>query len=150
MSPLPRGGDHDRTRERNVQTVRTYFRLLVERDIDQWIELWAEEARFLMPFMPEGFPDRVEGRKQLERSLRDLLVNYGDYTEDVLAVHPMNYPNLVLAQWHTTAHVVKGPFAGRSYDTDIVGIFRFRDDGKLVEVTEYFHAVQFLKSIGRA
>jgi ketosteroid isomerase-like protein len=148
-TPSPTG-DQAGQRERNVRAVEAYFRMLNERDLDGWVELWADDARFLMPFMPEGFPNRVEGRAPLERAQRELLAAYGDYREDLQAVYPLADATRVLAQWHTTARVAAGPFTGREYDTDLVGIFRFRDDGKLVEVTEYFNAVQFLKAVGRA
>lgn len=135
----------DARRERNVAAVREYFRLQSEPDLDAWIQLWAPEGRQLIPFAPYDFPKAVEGRDALDKVYRELYAGYRTIEVDV-TVHPLVDPDMVLAQWHTHAELV----AGGAYANELIGLFRFREDGKLAELTEYFNPIAFLKAIGRA
>jgi uncharacterized protein len=137
--------DSDARRERNLVTVREYFRLQDEPDLDAWIELWAPDGCQLMPFAPYEFPDRVEGRDEIEKLYRELYAGYRRVAIDA-TVHPMLDRDTVLAQWHTRAELVSGGV----YANELIGLFRFRDDGKLIEVTEYFNPIAFLQAVGRA
>jgi uncharacterized protein len=144
MMPAVSGNGETR-RTRNVAAVREYFRLQSEPDLDAWIQLWAPEGRQLIPYAPYGFPDAVEGRDRLDKVYRELFAGYRTIEVDA-TVHPLVDPDTVLAQWHTHAELT----AGGAYSNELIGLFRFREDGKLVELTEYFNPIEFLKAIGRA
>jgi uncharacterized protein len=132
-------------RERNVANVREYFRLQDERDLDAWLELWAHDCRHLIPFAPYDFPSSLEGRDRLGEVQRDLHSSYRTLEIDA-TVHPMLDPDLVLACWHTHAELV----SGGTYASELIGLFRFDADGKLVELREYLDPIAFLKLIGRS
>ncbi|MUN35645.1 nuclear transport factor 2 family protein [Actinomadura litoris] len=51
--------------DRHKTTVRTFLRLLEEKDIDSWIELWAEDAEHYYPFGTEMFPRHLHGRQAI-------------------------------------------------------------------------------------
>ncbi|CAA9332550.1 hypothetical protein AVDCRST_MAG94-1979 [uncultured Leptolyngbya sp.] len=51
------------TRERNQKGVKDFLALLEAKDIDKWIELWADNGIQEMPYAPPGFPARIEGKK---------------------------------------------------------------------------------------
>jgi ketosteroid isomerase-like protein len=137
--------DPDGRRERNVGTVREYFRLQDEPDLDAWIRLWAPDGRQLMPFAPYEFPDCLEGRDEIEKLYRALYAGYRTIAIDA-TVYPMVDPDTVLAEWQTHAELA----AGGVYANELVGLFRFRDDGKLIELTEYYNPIAFLKAVARA
>ncbi len=52
-------------RQINAQTLRDFLRLLAEKNLDAWIELWTEDAVQEMPFSPPGFPFQLEGREAI-------------------------------------------------------------------------------------
>ena len=136
--------DIDLVRDRNVATVWEYFRLQNERDLDGWLDLWAPDGRQVIPFAPYDFPQAVEGRSELERVYRDLYAGYRSLEVDA-TIYPMFDPHDVVAQWYTRAQLV----AGGIYASEVMGLFRFADDGKIREVTEYFNPISFLKAIGK-
>jgi uncharacterized protein len=141
MGPEP---DIDTVRDRNVATVWEYFRLQNERDLDGWLELWAPDGRQVIPFAPYDFPHAVEGRTELERVYSKLYAKYRSLEVDA-TIYPMFEPNDVVAQWYTRAELVTGGI----YASEVMGMFRFADDGKILEVTEYFNPISFLKAIGK-
>lgn len=133
MSPSPDA------RTRNLATVRTYFRLQQEQDLDTWIGLWADDGAQAIPYAPDGFPKLVTGRTQLYDIYRDLLAGYDKLTISDLRIDAMHDPNQVLARWHTHADLV----TGGTYDNDLIGVFEFDDEGTLRLLTEYFDPTAF-------
>ena len=61
----------------NEQTVRDFLRLLAEKDMDAWANLWTEDAVQEMPFSPAGFPTKVKGRNALIKHYSGLPKAYG-------------------------------------------------------------------------
>jgi ketosteroid isomerase-like protein len=137
--------DLDARRDRNAATVREYFRLQGEPDLDAWIQLWAPDGRQLIPFAPYDFPKAIEGRQALDRVYRELYSGYRTIEIDA-TVEPMLDPDTVLARWHTHAQLV----SGGTYSNELIGVFVFGSDGQLCELTEYFDPIAFLNAIGKA
>jgi ketosteroid isomerase-like protein len=137
--------DTDSRRERNVATVREYFRLQDEADLDAWIELWAPSGRQRIPYAPYDFPRVIEGRDRLESLYRELYAGYRTIEVDA-EIHPLVDPDMVLACWHTHAELA----SGGAYTNQLIGLFRFDEDGMLAELTEYFDPIAFLRAIGKA
>lgn len=54
----------------NEQTVRDFLHLLAEKNMDDWADLWTEDAVQEMPFSPAGFPTKVEGRLGATQALQ--------------------------------------------------------------------------------
>jgi ketosteroid isomerase-like protein len=137
--------DLDARRDRNAATVREYFRLQGEPDLDAWIQLWAPDGRQLIPFAPYDFPKAIEGRQALDRVYRELYSGYRTIEIDA-TVEPMLDPDTVLARWHAHAQLV----SGGTYSNELIGVFVFGSDGQLRELTEYFDPIAFLNAIGKA
>ena len=60
------------TRIINEQIISDFLRLLSEKDLDNWIELWTEDAVQDMPFSPPEFPKLLEGRKAIAKHYSSL------------------------------------------------------------------------------
>jgi ketosteroid isomerase-like protein len=129
----------DETRTRNVKTVHTYFDLQRRKDLDSWLELWAEDGSQAIPYAPGDFPKRVDGRNNLAKIYRDLFAGYATLEIRDLRVDGLDDPTRVLARWHTHADLV----AGGVYDNELIGLFEFDDHGKLRLLTEYFDPTAF-------
>lgn len=58
--------DHDATiRDRHQKVVKDFLALLEAKNIDAWIELWADDGVQEMPYSPPGFPNRIEGKSAI-------------------------------------------------------------------------------------
>jgi uncharacterized protein len=126
-------------RARNVDTVRTYFRLQREQDLDTWITLWADEGAQAIPYAPAGFPTLISGRDELERTYRQLFDGYAALDIHDLRIDAAHDPRRVLARWHTHANLT----AGGAYDNELIGLFEFDDAGRIRFLTEYFDPTPF-------
>ncbi len=64
-------------RQTNEQTLRDFLRLLAEKNLESWIELWTEDAVQEMPFSPSGFPLQLEGREAIRKHYSNLPATMG-------------------------------------------------------------------------
>lgn len=132
------------TRDRNLQVVQTFYSLLEAKDIDSWIELWDAKGVQEMPFSPQGFPTRLEGKDAVYRQYSSLPKNYTSMKFPNLVIYPMLDPNLVLAEYRGEIQIAA---TGKQYNNRYIGLFRLRD-GKIVLFKEYFNPTILTESFG--
>jgi ketosteroid isomerase-like protein len=119
----------------NTETVRRYLRLLEEKDIQGWIELWDDNADHYYPFGTEIFPGHLTGKGAILERWRDIPNMF-----EVLRfpIHEIwEDGDAVIARFDSD-NVMKG---GRAYRNTYVCIFRFNEDGKIREYREYFDPI---------
>ncbi|PSN13800.1 hypothetical protein C7293_14370 [filamentous cyanobacterium CCT1] len=132
-------------RQQTEQAVRTFLTSLETKDMEAFAAVWAEDAVQDMPYAPEGFPRRVEGRD-------NLIQHYGAWPEvsgeanftDELVFYPMEDPTMVFAEWHGVVEIIP---TERIYDQRYGGLFRVVD-GKIVLFREYFNPIVFVEAFG--
>ena len=128
---------------RNAQTVRTFLRRLEEKDIAGWGQLWADEGRQDMPYAPSGFPSALVGKARLMQHFSKLpqAMEYMRFQD--LLLHLTNDPHVVIAQFRGDIKVAN---SSKKYDNVYINVFRFRPDGKLRQVVEYFNPLILIES----
>ncbi|MFD7339200.1 nuclear transport factor 2 family protein [Streptomyces violascens] len=92
-----------------AELYRHGLRLLLEKDIPSWVELWDEDGVLEFPFAPPGWPERLEGR--------DAIADYMRHYPDHVDLH--DFPDVRIHQ--TTASetiVVEMRGVGRLVATD--------------------------------
>lgn len=52
--------DRDRS-PHHQQIIKDFLRLLEEKNIDDWIKLWADDSVQEMPYSPSNFPSQIDG-----------------------------------------------------------------------------------------
>ncbi|MEB3358517.1 MAG: nuclear transport factor 2 family protein [Synechococcales bacterium] len=132
-------------RQQTEQAVRDFLTSLETKDMEAFAAVWAEDAVQDMPYAPEGFPRRVEGRD-------NLIQHYGAWPEvsgeanftDELVFYPMQDPTMVFAEWHGVVEIIP---TGRIYDQRYGGLFQVVD-GKIVLFREYFNPIVFVEAFG--
>jgi uncharacterized protein len=129
----------EQRRDRNIATVHTYYRLQQDKDLDTWLQLWADDGAQSIPYAPGEFPKLVTGKAELERIYRNLFAGFGRLLILNLTVDPLLDPNRVLARWHTRAELINGG----EYNNELIGLFEFNPDGTIGHFTEYFDPTQF-------
>ncbi|HEY9736225.1 MAG TPA: nuclear transport factor 2 family protein [Trichocoleus sp.] len=132
-------------RQQTEQAVRTFLTSLENKDMDAFAEVWAEDAVQDMPYSPEGFPRRVEGRENLIRHYAGWPENSGqaNFTNE-LVFYPMQDPTMVFAEWRGVVEIVP---TGRTYDQRYGGLFHVVD-GKIVLFREYYDPIVFRYAFG--
>lgn len=109
-------------RKINEQIVHDFLRLLAEKNLDAWIELWAEDAIQEMPFSPPGFPTRVEGREAIRKHYSNLPQAFGSIAFLDLVIHAMLDPDWVVAEYRGEIDVLA---TSRAYNNHYCGLFHF-------------------------
>ncbi|MEM8604668.1 MAG: nuclear transport factor 2 family protein [Cyanobacteria bacterium P01_H01_bin.121] len=127
------------------QVVRDFLTSLETKDMDAFAAVWTEDAVQDMPFSPEGFPKRVEGRE-------NLIQHYAAWPEisgsanftDELVFYPMADPTLVFAEWRGVVDIIP---TGRRYEQRYGGLFRIVD-GQIQLFREYYDPIVFRTAFG--
>lgn len=134
----------DEIRERNVRIVREFFARLEAMDVDGFVGLWADDGVQEMPFAPEGFPKKLEGKEAIRRQYGGLPDAYTRMAFPDPAIYPMLEPNLVVAEYRGEIELK----TGGAYNNRYVGIFRLAADGKVSRYAEYFDPIVLTRSFG--
>ncbi|WP_242882238.1 nuclear transport factor 2 family protein [Actinomadura litoris] len=134
----PNSEDEQGGPDRHKATVRTFLRLLEEKDIDSWIELWAEDAEHYYPFGTEMFPPHLHGKQAIYdnwRTVPDLFDSLRFPIHDIWADRDSD---TLIARFDSD-NVMKG--GDRKYQNTYVCIFKFDAHGKICEYWEYFDPI---------
>ena len=132
-------------RQRTKQAVINFLTSLEDKDMDKLANLWAEDAVQDMPFSPEGFPKRVEGKE-------GLIEHYAAWPEisgqanftDNLVFYPMQDSTMVFAEWRGDVKIIP---TGRQYRQRYGGLFHIVD-GKIELFREYYDPIVFKYAFG--
>lgn len=135
--------EHD-ARQANEQTIRDFLRLLAEKDMDAWIELWTEDAVQEMPFSPAGFPTKVEGREAIRKHYSNLPQTMGRMAFPNLVIHPMLDPSWVVAEYRGEIEVLA---TDHPYNNHYCGLFHFRE-GRIALFREYYNPTVLSEAFG--
>ena len=131
------------SREENRQVIETFFVALEELDINKFITVWADEgATQLMPFAPEGFPSKLEGKEPIYNQYKGLPENY-ESMHFPRTIMPMEDPNKFIVQYKGIIPLGDGG----EYNNDYIGLFEL-ENGKIKIFTEYFNPIILLEAFG--
>ncbi len=133
------------TRQKTEQAVRIFLSALEEKDMQAFADVWADDAVQDMPYAPQGFPGRVEGKQALLRHYADWPKNSGeaDFTSQ-LVFYPMQNPELVFVEFKGDVFIVP---TERQYRQSYGGLFHVKD-GKIKFFREYFNPEPFKYAFG--
>ena len=131
--------------QQTKQAVIDFLTSLEDKDMDKFADLWAEDAVQDMPFSPEGFPKRVEGKT-------NLIEHYAPWSEisgkanftDELVFYPMQNSTMVFAEWRGNVEIIP---TKRTYKQRYGGLFHVVD-GKIELFREYYDPIVFKYAFG--
>lgn len=118
---------------------------LEDKDMDKLATVWAEDAVKDMPFSPEGFPKRVEGKE-------GLIKHYAAWPEisgranftDNLVFYPMQDSTMVFAEWRGDVEIIP---TERQDKQRYGGLFHVVD-GKIELFREYYDPIVLKYAFG--
>ncbi|MGK7950598.1 MAG: nuclear transport factor 2 family protein [Xenococcaceae cyanobacterium] len=132
-------------RQQTKQAVIDFLESLENKDMEKFASVWAEDAVQDMPFSPNGFPKRVEGKA-------NLIEHYAAWPEisgkanftDELVFYPLQDPTMVFAEWRGEVEIIP---TGRNYQQRYGGLFHVVD-GKIELFREYYDPIVFQYAFG--
>lgn len=120
---------------RNAETVTTFLRLLEERNIDDWMELWADDGAQYYPFGTQMFPRHLVGKAAIYDRWKGMPSMFDSLSFPIRETWEVD--DTVLARFDSEC-VLTG---GRQYLNTYLGIFKFDAEGRVREYWEYFDPI---------
>lgn len=127
---------------RNIDSLRRYFRLLEENDIDAWIELWAEDAEQSVPYASGALPAFLRGRPEIHALYTSIGRGFTRLRYLLTEFEPAENPDIVFARWRPRCELVGGGI----YTNESVGLFEFDGEGRILRFSEYFNPAGFVEN----
>jgi ketosteroid isomerase-like protein len=132
------------TQQDGALVVERFFSALEEADVEAFLSIWADDGVQEMPYAPDGFPRRLEGKEAIRQQYSALPTNFRSmrFPREIL---PLADPDRFLVRYRGEIELR----AGGRYDNTYVGIFTLRD-GRIVELVEYFDPIVLQRAFGDA
>ncbi|WP_326574277.1 nuclear transport factor 2 family protein [Streptomyces sp. NBC_00481] len=114
---------------------RHSLRLLLDKDIEGWVELCDENVKVEFPYAPEGFPSQLDGRASIAEFMRGYPDHFDLREIPSLQIHETTDRDTIVAEWRGTGRVVA---TGAPYDMAYVSVVTVRD-GHITHNREYWN-----------
>ncbi|GAA3129281.1 nuclear transport factor 2 family protein [Streptomyces rectiviolaceus] len=109
--------------------------LLLAKDIDGWVALWAPDGVFEFPFALPGAPHRLAGRD----AVRGYMADYPDHIDlrsfEDLTVHRTDDPETIVVELRGTGRAVA---TGRPFDMPYIQVVTVHD-GRITRFRDYWN-----------
>ncbi|MFJ4834725.1 nuclear transport factor 2 family protein [Streptomyces sp. NPDC088747] len=107
-----------------AELFRHGLRLLLDKDIPGWVDLWDEDGVMEFPFAPEGWPKRLEGRAAVAEYMRA----YPDHIElhgfPHVEIHQTLAPETIVVEMRGVGRLVD---TGGPFDMTYIAVVTVRD-----------------------
>ena len=124
-------------------TVAEHLRLTAAGRVDEWVELFANDAVLEFPFAPAGVPRRLAGRDELVAHMRNFPRIFA--VEFVnLVFHETTDPSLVIAQFQSTGTALP---TGKPYEQTCISVVRTNDDGLITHYLDYWNPLVAIEAL---
>jgi ketosteroid isomerase-like protein len=117
---------------------RKFYSLLGQKNLDEWIQLWHEDGKILIPYPPEGFASTIEGKNAIHEAFKGLLGNFETFESTITNVYSDTNSDAVCIEYTNHATIV----GGTVYTNTNIAVFRF-NDGLISEYHDYFDPRRF-------
>jgi len=77
------------TRGENIETVRKLVRFFEQKRIDEFAELFSENAKLIQPFSSGLFPAVIEGRNEIRDTIQNFASNFDDIRFPIEEIFPL-------------------------------------------------------------
>jgi ketosteroid isomerase-like protein len=109
--------------------------LLLAKDIDGWVALWAPDGVFEFPFAVPGAPHRLDGRD----AVRAYMADYPDHIDlrsfQDVRVHRTDDPATIIVELRGTGRAVA---TGRPFDMPYIQVVTVHD-GRITRFRDYWN-----------
>jgi ketosteroid isomerase-like protein len=118
-----------------VDLYRHSLRLLLDKDIRAWVDLWAEDGLMEFPFAPPGWPQRLEGKE----AVADYMRHYPDHIDlhdfPDLRIHRTTDPQTIVVEMRGVGRLVE---TDTPFDMTYIAVVTVRD-GRITSYRDYWN-----------
>lgn len=124
--------------------IEEFLDALETMNMERFLNVWHDSGVQVMPYAPDGFPTRLEGKEAIRRHYGVLLTEYKSMRIPDRAFHFTNDLNHVWVEFRGEI-LIKA--TGKSYNNTCVSLFTLRD-GRIIEYKEYSNPISLLNAFG--
>ncbi|OKI02646.1 phenazine biosynthesis protein PhzA/PhzB [Streptomyces sp. CB02923] len=125
---------------------RRATQLVLDKDMDGWLALCAEDVLVELPFAPDGYPSKLEGRAAVADYVRDYPEHIDLREVPRLKIHVTDDPDTVVAEWHGTGRIVA---TGAPYELSYVVVMT-AENGRITRYRDYWNPLALPSSLSAA
>ncbi|MET9351977.1 nuclear transport factor 2 family protein [Streptomyces sp. NPDC006617] len=117
------------------------LRLLLDKDIDAWVGLWADGGVAEFPFAPDGWPRRLEGREAVAAYMRHYPdhIDLHDFPE--LRIHETTDARTVVVEMRGVGRLVR---TDAPFDMTYIVVVTV-EDGRFTSYRDYWNPLAVLE-----
>jgi len=115
--------------------------LLLDKDIDAWVGLWADDGVAEFPFAPDGWPRRLEGREAVAAYMRHYPdhIDLHDFPE--LRIHETTDARTVVVEMRGVGRLVR---TDAPFDMTYIVVVTV-EDGRFTSYRDYWNPLAVLE-----
>ncbi|MCX4508371.1 nuclear transport factor 2 family protein [Streptomyces anulatus] len=132
-----------------VDLYRHGLRLLLDKDIPAWVDLWDEYGILEFPFAPEGWPKRLEGKAAVAEYMRGYPDRIDLHDFPYVEIHRSTAPQTIVVEMRGVGRLVA---TDSPFDMSYIAVVTVRN-GLITRYRDYWNplavqdpAVDFLGS----
>ena len=114
---------------------RHSLRLLLDKNIPAWVDLWAEGGQMNFPFAPDGWPTRLAGKEAIAAYMR----HYPDHIDlhdfPDLTIHETTDPATIVVEMRGVGRLVE---TDSPFDMTYIAVVAVRD-GRFTSYRDYWN-----------
>ncbi|MEU9497872.1 nuclear transport factor 2 family protein [Streptomyces sp. NPDC048196] len=114
---------------------RHSLRLLLNKDIPAWVDLWAEHGVMEFPFAPPGWPQRLEGRAAIAAYMRDYPDHIDLHDFPDVRIHRTTDPGTLVVEMRGVGRMVE---TGDPFDMTYIAVVTVQD-GRFTSYRDYWN-----------
>jgi ketosteroid isomerase-like protein len=111
------------------------LRLLLEKDIPAWVDLWDDDGVFEFPFAPEGWPKRLEGKAAVAAYMRAWPEHVDLQDVPDLKIHRTDDPRTIVVEMRGVGRLVK---TADPYEMTYIAVVTV-SDGRITHYRDYWN-----------
>lgn len=131
-------------REQALQAMNNYMALMTVDTMEQWNELWAEDAVVEFPYAPAGLPAKLDGKSAIVAYYQDAPQNMRFLSAKPPTIYASTDPDVVISELEAEFHIVS---TDKPYKQIYISVLRMKN-GKIASYREYWNPLRVLESFG--
>ncbi|GAA2630642.1 nuclear transport factor 2 family protein [Streptomyces axinellae] len=121
---------------------RHSLRLLLDKDIPAWVELFDERAVMEFPFAPEGWPARLEGKAEIVAYMRHYPDRIDLHDFPSVEIHRTIEPGTIVVEMRGVGRLVE---TGGPFDMTYIAVVTVAN-GRIASYRDYWNPLALRES----
>ncbi|MCY0950049.1 nuclear transport factor 2 family protein [Streptomyces sp. H27-S2] len=113
---------------------RRGLRLLLDKNVPGWIDLWDENGILEFPFAPDGWPQRLEGRAAVAAYMRGYPEHIDLHDFPHVEIHQTLAPQTIVVEMRGVGRLVE---TGGPFDVSYIAVVTVKD-GLITHYRDYW------------